>query len=216
LLYLSKQFGAAFQPEGWPVALQGGRVTMHQACGVLSERCLHDVQADPGRGKTGEEAPLPTPMGEDQGGVVLCKPWSGRIGRAGLFKKADFKIDMRAKTITCPAGQVEPIEEGQAVEFDPEQCGACRLRNQCTYSASGGRTIQINQDERRQQRLRHLTSTRSGRKRLRERVGVEHKLAHIAARKGPKARYLGIRANLFDLRRAASIQNLETIQRMAA
>jgi hypothetical protein len=38
----------------------------------------------------------------------------------------------------------------------------------------------------------------------------------VAARKGPKARYRGTRKNLFDLRRAAIIQNLETIQRKAA
>jgi cytochrome c oxidase assembly protein subunit 15 len=55
----------------------------------------------------------------------------------------------------------------------------------------------------------------TGRERLRERVQVEHALAHIAARKGPRARYIGVRRNLFDLRRAASIQNLEAAQRIA-
>ena len=153
---------------------------------------------------------------EQKKGTVLCKPWSGRNGRKDLFKKADFKIDMRAKTITCPAGQAEPFEEGQSVEFDPECCGPCPLRDQCTYSASGGRTVKIADDERRQQRLRKIIATPSGRQRLRKRVGIEHRLAHIAARKGPKARYIGTRANLFDLRRAATIQNLETIQRKAA
>jgi hypothetical protein len=42
---------------------------------------------------------------------------------------------------------------------------------------------------------------------------VEHALAHIAARKGRRARYLGVRKNLFDLRRAAAIQNLEAMYR---
>jgi len=56
---------------------------------------------------------------------------------------------MRAKTITCPAGEVESFEPGQIVEFDPEACGPCQLRNKCTYSASGGRTIRIAEDERR-------------------------------------------------------------------
>jgi hypothetical protein len=53
------------------------------------------------------------------------------------------------------------------------------------------------------------------RRALRERVQVEHALAHIAARKGEHARYIGVRKNLFDLRRAAMIQNLEAAQRMA-
>ena len=44
---------------------------------------------------------------------------------------------------------------------------------------------------------------------LRRRTAVEHALAHIAARKGLRARYVGVQRNLFDLRRAATIQNLE-------
>ena len=146
-------------------------------------------------------------------GEILCKPWSGRNNRADLFNKSDFKIDMRSKTITCPAGEVEPFEPGQVVEFDPEVCGACPLRNKCTHSASSGRSVRIAEDERLQHRLRKLIATGPGRERLRARTGIEHRLAHVAARKGPKARYRGTRNNLYDLRRAAVIQNLETIQR---
>jgi len=153
---------------------------------------------------------------EERGGAIVCKPWSGRNGRREMFGKVDFKIDMRAKTITCPAGEIESFEPGQVVEFDPEACGPCPLRNKCTHSASGGRSVRIAEDEQRQHRLRKLASTKSGRERLRRRTGIEHRLAHIAARKGPKARYRGTRSNLYDLRRAAVIQNLETIQRKAA
>lgn len=153
----------------------------------------------------------------DDGGEVLCKPWSGKNSRAALFNKNDFKLDMRSKTITCPAGQVEYFQPGQVVHFDPEYCGACILRSKCTHSASGrGRTVSIAEDERLQHRLRKLQRTRAGRKQLRGRVGIEHRLAHVAARKGPRARYCGVRENLFDLRRAAAIQNLETIHRRTA
>jgi hypothetical protein len=150
----------------------------------------------------------------EAGGDILCKPWSGRNNRAEFFRKTDFKIDMRSKVITCPAGHAEYFEPGQVVEFDPEDCGACKLRGQCTHSASGrGRTVQISRDERLQHRLRKLQMTGNGRERLRKRTGIEHRLSHIAARKGPKARYKGVRKNLFDLRRAAVIQNFETIHR---
>ena len=72
-----------------------------------------------------------------------CSPSRAeRAHRLGLFTKGDFKIDLRAKTITCPAGEVEPFEPGDTVEFDPEACGACRLRAKCTQAASGsGRTV---------------------------------------------------------------------------
>ena len=39
---------------------------------------------------------------------------------------------------------------------------------------------------------------------LRERVGVEHRLAHLVRRQGRRARYRGVRRNLFDLRRGLS------------
>jgi len=149
------------------------------------------------------------------GGAVFAKPWGQRAHRPGLFTKGDFKIDLRAKTITCPAGEVEPFEQGDTVEFDPEACGACQLRAKCTQAASGsGRTVSIAADEARQRKYRKLQQTGPGRALLRRRTAVEHALAHIAARKGPRARYLGVRRNLFDLRRAAAIQNLENIQRL--
>lgn len=154
---------------------------------------------------------------EDRGGQVLCKPWSAKNSRADMFNKTDFKFDMRRQTITCPAGQTEGFEPGQTVEFDPEICGPCPLRSQCTYSTSGrGRMVRIADDEHRQQRLRKLQATRKGRSALRDRTAIEHRLAHIAARKGPRARYRGGRKNLYDLRRASVIQNLETIQRRSA
>ncbi len=150
------------------------------------------------------------------GGRVFAKPWGARTG-TGLFTKRDFKLDLRAKTITCPAGEVESFEPGGTVEFDPEACGSCRQRAKCTSAASGrGRSVSIAEDEALQKRFRRLQQTAPGRQTLRERVQVEHALAHIAARKGSTARYLGVRKNVFDLRRAAAIQNLEAAQRMLA
>lgn len=147
------------------------------------------------------------------GGTVFAKPWAQRPHRPGLFSKKDFKIDLRTKTITCPAGEVEPFEPGATVQFDPEACGACKLRSKCTQAASG-RTVSIAADESRQRKFRQLQQTKSGRASLRERTAVEHALAHIGARKGDHARYRGVRKNLFDLRRAATIQNLEGVHRL--
>jgi hypothetical protein len=149
------------------------------------------------------------------GGEVHAKPWGLRAAKPGMFTKGDFKIDLRTSTVTCPAGQVENFELGTTVEFDPEACGPCPLRSHCTQAASGrGRTVSVAVDEARQKKFRRLQATRPGRATLRERVAVEHSLAHIAARKGSRARYTGVRKNLFDLRRAAAIQNLEGLQRI--
>lgn len=149
------------------------------------------------------------------GGSVFAKPWGRPPLRPGLFSKSDFHIDIRARTITCPAGQVEPFEPGSTVNFDPDACAVCPLRAQCTQAASGkGRSVSMAEDEALQKKLRKLQASPRGRQSLRARVAVEHSLAHIAARKGDKARYIGIRKNLFDLRRASAIQNLEALHRI--
>lgn len=149
------------------------------------------------------------------GGQVICKPWVARNGKS--FAKGAFKINMRDLTITCPAGETERILFGSVVEFDPEACDHCHLRASCTGAAAGtGRTVTIAENERLQHRLRKLQKTVRGRAKLRERVAVEHKLAHLSRRQGRRARYRGVRKNLFDLRRACAIQNFETIQRKCA
>jgi hypothetical protein len=146
------------------------------------------------------------------GGEVICKPWVPRNGQ--LFTKGDFKINMRDMTITCPAGEVEQIDLGADVEFDAQACDRCTLRAQCTTAGPGkGRSVTIADNERLQHRLRKLVATSRGRARLRERVPVEHSLAHIGRRQGRRARYCGVRKNTFDLRRTAAVQNLETIDR---
>lgn len=148
----------------------------------------------------------------EAGGDVLCKPWVSRNGE--LFPKSDFKVNVPDMTIACPAGEVQPIRLGKTVEFPASACDGCSLRPQCTTVAPGkGRTISIADDEVLQQRLRQRIKTTGGRARLRERVAIEHSLAHISQRQGNHARYRGTRKNQYDLRRAATIQNLEIIQR---
>jgi len=149
------------------------------------------------------------------GGEVICKPWVPRNGK--LFTKADFKINMRDMTITCPAGEVEHIDLGADVEFDAKACARCSLRAQCTSAGQGtGRSVTIADNELLQHRLRKLVATSRGRERLRQRIPVEHSLAHVGRRQGRRARYRGTRKNLFDLRRTAAVQNLETIDRRLA
>ncbi len=145
------------------------------------------------------------------GGEVICRP---RVVTNGeYFPKSYFGINIRDRVITCPMGQTQPITFGASVRFDGAKCNQCLLRGLCTAAATGkGRSISIAADEPRQKRLTKRIQTQKGRQEVRKRVTVEHKLAHISQRQGNRARYIGNRSNLFDLRRASIIQNLETIQ----
>jgi hypothetical protein len=146
----------------------------------------------------------------ERGGLVVCKPWVPQNG--DLYSKADFKLNLRSMTITCPAGETQPIELGATVSFPTGSCRECQLRDQCTASVTRGRQVSIAEDEFLQQRLRKLAASPAGRQRLRQRVDVEHSLAHLSRRQGPRARYCGTRKNLYDVRRAAVVQNLQTLQ----
>lgn len=148
-------------------------------------------------------------------GTIVCKPWKSHNGR--LFPKSAFTLNIRNRTIACPHGQVHGFAFGTVVEFDPDVCDRCPLRAQCTTAEFGhGRTVAIAENEPLQQRLRKQIQTVAGRAALRERTLIEHKLAHISQRQGNHARYVGVRKNTFDLRRASAIQNLETLHRSEA
>jgi hypothetical protein len=145
-------------------------------------------------------------------GKIICKPWTSRNGR--LFPKSAFTLNMRDRTIECPNGYVQRFAFGTPVEFDPDICDHCALRSQCTTAELGhGRSVAIAENEHLQHRLRKQIRTSAGRAVLRQRTMIEHKLAHISQRQGREARYVGIRKNTFDLRRASAIQNLETLHR---
>jgi len=143
-------------------------------------------------------------------GTIVCKPWRSQNGR--LFPKSAFRLNLRDRTIACPQGHTRPVTFGRVVEFDPDGCDRCPVRPQCTTAAFGhGRSVTIAKNERLQAQLRKQLQTAAGREGLRERTVIEHKLAHISQRQGHAARYVGVRKNTFDLRRASAIQNLETL-----
>lgn len=144
----------------------------------------------------------------DCGTTIVAKPWSG--GHRGRFGKADFRYNLKTRTLTCPAGQRTSWQPGAQAVFPAATCSACVLRERCTSSVSAGRSVSMHRSEVMHEKLRRQLRTRAGRQRLRERVAVEHAQAHLVARQGRKARYCGQRKNLFDVRRCAAILNLHT------
>ena len=139
---------------------------------------------------------------------IVARPWTARPG--GRFSKADFTFDLRRRTLRCPAGAETTWQPGRVARFSDADCADCELRERCTSARSGGRTITMSRDEVMHEKLRRRLRTSSGRRRLRERVAVEHGQAHLVARQGRRARYFGMRKTLFDVRRCAAVQNLHT------
>ena len=145
--------------------------------------------------------------------AISCRAWPVRQG--AQFAKTAFVLDWEQYQIHCPDGVSMPFTPGASVQFPAERCGSCALRERCTSSKSG-RSVSIHPDERLLQELRERQLTAQGRAKLRERVAVEHSLAHIGQWQGDRARYLGERKNVFDLRRTAVVHNLHVIARSPA
>ena len=146
--------------------------------------------------------------------AIYCKAWRVR-NTGGRFAKDQFTLDFDTGQLTCPAGATMPFGPGKTVRFPAGTCAACPLRARCTTS-SHGRSVAIHPDETLLAELRHRQQTPDGRAKLRERVAVEHTLAHVGHWQGRRARYLGTRKNLFDLRRVAVVHNLHVIARQPA
>ncbi len=143
--------------------------------------------------------------------TIYCKAW--RVSNGKKFAKSSFVLDWESGTITCPNQVSLPFREGGKVQFPTETCLNCPLREKCTTSKKG-RSVSIHPDEKFIAELRERQLTPAGRAKLRQRVAVEHSLAHIGRWQGDKARYIGIRKNLFDLRRTAVVHNLHVLARM--
>jgi hypothetical protein len=127
---------------------------------------------------------------------IFCRAFPVRNGPR--FTKHAFTLDFDQHLLTCPNHLTVPFTLGGKV--------------QCTAS-SRGRSVQIHPDEPLLAELRAAQQTPPGRARLRQRVKAEHTLAHVGRWQGRRARYLGPRKNLFDLRRVAVVHNLHVIAR---
>jgi Transposase domain (DUF772)/Transposase DDE domain len=143
--------------------------------------------------------------------AIYCKAWPVR--NAGRFAKTAFTLDWQQQTIQCPNQIRLRFELGGTVHYPAAICAACPLQQRCTTSARG-RSVHIHPDERLLAELRERQHTPLGRAKLRERVVVEHTLAHVGHWQGRRARYWGLRKNLFDLRRCAVVDNLHIISHL--
>jgi transposase len=196
---------AGITPANAPEASVAGDITADlQAAGLT----LAELHID--------RAYLSSALVRDRGPdlAIYCKAWRVR-NTGGRYAKDQFGLDFDAGRLTCPAGAVMPFEPGRTVRFPKDTCAACPLRARCTTSRHG-RSVSIHPDEALLAELRERQHTPEGRAELRERVAVEHALAHIGHWQGRRARYTGTRKNLFDLRRVAVVHNLHVIARQPA
>ena len=132
------------------------------------------------------------------------------------FPKTDFAIDLEKMEVGCPAGQTtndyRSAGEGQGgrFQFAAAACQSCPLREQCVRG-QGPRTISIQAEEALQQQARAHNQTEAGRKSLRERVVVEHRLARLVQLGIRKSRYFGRTKTCLQVVMAAVVANVSLV-----
>lgn len=154
--------------------------------------------------------------------VEVLAPPPPRPARQGRLSKRDFRVDLDAGTVTCPAGQVAPIRtepSGQRrASFRKPSCDHCPLRERCVSPARGTRQVLIAPEEKlliaaRQALDDPLTAEHLRRTRPR----IERLLGLLAHRYGArKARYIGSAKARLQALWAAALVNLNPIGRHLA
>jgi transposase len=143
--------------------------------------------------------------------AIFCQAWPVRQGP--YCPKSAFQLDWARSELRGPGGEVMPLTPGEVVKFPAATCASGALRDRCTTSASG-RSVRLHPDEALWQELRDRQCTPQGHAQLRERVAVEHALAHVGCWQGRRARYRGVRKNVFALRRCAVVHNLPVLMHL--
>src|SRR6266566_3876885 len=132
------------------------------------------------------------------------------------FPKTAFAIDLDRMEVRCPAGEITTTFQSSGQNraghfvFAEATCQACPLRSQCVRG-QGPRSINIQHEERLQQQARRHNQTEAGKKSLRERVVVEHRIARLVRLGVRQSRYFGETKTRFQVILAAVVANLTLV-----
>jgi Transposase DDE domain len=135
----------------------------------------------------------------------------------GRLGKRDFRIDLDAAIVTCPAGQKAPVRTHvsgtRRARFPKATCDACQLRDRCVEPIKRAKTIVLAPDEgpliAARQALDHPPTAEHLR---RSRPRIERPLGLLVHRYGArKSRYMGTSKAQLQAAWAAAPINLNPI-----
>jgi hypothetical protein len=154
--------------------------------------------------------------------VEVLAPVPEAPAREGRLAKRDFRIDLKAGTVSCPAGQVAEIRPEPSgrrrASFSKAACDACPLRLRCVQPGRGVRQVPIaNEEELLIAARQALDDPATAEHLRRSRPRIERLLGLLAYRYGArKSRYIGSAKARLQALWAAALVNLNPIGRRLA
>lgn len=154
--------------------------------------------------------------------VEVLAPVPAAPAKGDRLLKRDFQVDLEQGSVTCPAGQVAPINaaSGQRrATFSKPVCDACPLRRRCVGPVKGRRQILLAPQEELLIAARQALDDPDNAEHLRRtRPRIERLLGLLAHRYGArKSRYRGRRKATLQAAWTAALVNLNPIgARLAA
>lgn len=139
--------------------------------------------------------------------------------REGKYSQDDFRIDLDAGSVQCPAGHLVKLrlsKDGSGEAQFGALCNDCPLRAKCTESKAG-RTVHVHPKHRVLDRARKRQRDPNWKARYRAtRPKVERKIAHLMRRKhgGRRARMRGRLRVAHDFALLAAAVNLARLARL--
>ncbi|MET0768554.1 MAG: transposase, partial [Solirubrobacteraceae bacterium] len=149
---------------------------------------------------------------------VLAPVFEGAV-KPGRLGKREFRIDLDAGTVTCPAGQTAAIRTeptgARRARFAKAACDVCALRERCVQPGSGAKAILLAPDQELLIAARQALDDPATAEHLRRtRPRVERLLSLLAHRyNARKSRYIGTHKARLQAAWTAALVNLNPIGR---
>jgi len=156
-------------------------------------------------------------------GIDLVGPPPADTHPDNGFRQTDFQVDVEAKQVICPVGEVSRVwserasAEGEPptieVRFSAETCQACPAFGVCTKSAQG-RSLELNPYRSALEARRVEAQTETFKQRFRIRAGVEATISELVRGHGlRRARSRGRAKMLLQACFTAAAVNLKRVMR---
>ena len=155
-------------------------------------------------------------------GIEILAPLAPGMVKPGRLGKRDFRVDLDAGQVTCPAGTTAPIriepKGARRARFPKAGCDGCALRDRCVQPGSGAKSILLAPDEALLIAARQALDDPDTAEHLRRtRPRVERLLGLLAHRyKARQSRYIGTRKAALQAAWTAALVNLNPIARHLA